>query len=239
MGSASIILAVPGNQNDCGKTNVANNIGTFPEDPLSNLRSRLPQELVDHIRDDFLDAALLPGHFLLLIRDQESYSWHGKQPRRIARSELLTLNKRTYEEYRHRMWTDNTCVFILKGEKPTYYELVPVKGRLSDPDDYLASYIENEEDLSWAGPGIGLNYEDAAEDQIYDLDLQLHERSLRGISVYLVQSCLWSPSMGVFGKRVTLVNTYGLDGFNEVLAPPKRDLHYTLDGSPKDVEANE
>ena len=88
-----------------------------------------------------------------------------------------------------------------------------MKGPLSDPDDYLSSYIEEGEDLIWAKPEVGPDYEDAAEDQTFDLDLQLHERSLMGITVYLLLSCLWPPSIRVFGDKLTLVNAFGLDGY--------------------------
>ncbi|KAI4265549.1 MAG: hypothetical protein L6R38_009337 [Xanthoria sp. 2 TBL-2021] len=133
-----------------GNDNIAaTNNGPVQENPLSNLRSRLPQELVDQIRYDFLDAALLPGYFSPHLWNQESYIWDEKPVRRIARPGMLTLNKRTYETYRHRIWTDNTCVHVLKGEESKYCELIPVKGHLSNPYDYLTSYFDNEGEFCW------------------------------------------------------------------------------------------
>ncbi|KAI4258796.1 MAG: hypothetical protein L6R42_004897, partial [Xanthoria sp. 1 TBL-2021] len=193
METASKLPTVLHKQHTDNESIAAMNNDPIQENPLSSLRSRLPQELVDQIRDAFLDLALLPGHFVPQIRDQETYSWNEKQARRIARPDLLTLNRSIYKRYHHRMWTDNTCVFISKDKNPKYYELIPVEGRLSDPYDYLNSYIDNEEDLSWSKQPLREYREDAQEPievhQVYATALQLHESSARNLGWHLLCAC--------------------------------------------------
>lgn len=122
------------------------------ESPLTNLRSRLPQELVDQIRHHFLDAALLPGYFFPQKSwRQESHTWNGKLSRRIARTNLLTLNKIVYEAYRHRVWTDNTCVYMMRREEPKYCEIITVKGHI------CMDLIEYQEGIRWLDGWVGEN----------------------------------------------------------------------------------
>lgn len=122
------------------------------ESPLTNLRSRLPQELVDQIRNHFLDAALLPGYFFPQKSwGQESHAWNGKPSCRIARTNLLTLNKIVYEAYRHRVWTDNICVYMMRREEPKYCEIIIVKGHI------CMDLIGYEKGLRWLDVWVARN----------------------------------------------------------------------------------
>lgn len=137
----------------------ADNANTAPtcnepvqENPLTNLRSRLPQELVDQIRHHFLDAALLPGYiFPQKSWGQDSHTWNGKPSRRIARTNLLTLNKRVYEAYRHLVWTDNICVYMMRREEPKYCEIITVKGHI------CMDLIGYEKGLRWLDVWVARN----------------------------------------------------------------------------------
>lgn len=130
----------------------ANNDNPVQESPLTNLRSRLPQELVDQIRHHFLDAALLPGYiFPQKSWGEQSHTWNGKPSRRIARTDLLTLNKIVYEAYRHRVWTDNICVYMMRREEPKYCEIIIVKGHIS------MDLIEYQKGIRWLDGWVAEN----------------------------------------------------------------------------------
>ncbi|KAL8665765.1 MAG: hypothetical protein Q9168_007635 [Polycauliona sp. 1 TL-2023] len=93
---------------------------------------RLPQELIDMIKEELLEVLFCPGYYLPQVHDQATYTWR-LQTHDIARPELLRLNKEIYNRYQLRMWMENTCVVKMKSG--LYFELVPVYGHLRDAND--------------------------------------------------------------------------------------------------------
>ncbi|KAL8728467.1 MAG: hypothetical protein Q9166_005365 [cf. Caloplaca sp. 2 TL-2023] len=142
------------------KSSVAKTANRNREYQVIDLRTRLPQELVDKIKEVFFERVFYPGYHFPQLRDEEAYIWKGKQYDKAhwqllkqythTRPELLTLSKDIYSKYKLRLWTENTCVVkTTLTDSGRYCELIPVKGHMLDCGDYLKSACKEDRDTAW------------------------------------------------------------------------------------------
>ncbi|KAL8881369.1 MAG: hypothetical protein Q9192_007812 [Flavoplaca navasiana] len=114
-------------------------------DRLLNRMLQLPQELVDLIKEQLLELFFCPGYHLPQILTQDYHKWNRKT-RRIARPEMLLLNRSIYDRYAQRMWSENACA--VKTKAGPYVELIPVHGPLDHYKDRFAYIVEQKKEES-------------------------------------------------------------------------------------------
>ncbi|KAL8868394.1 MAG: hypothetical protein Q9198_008193, partial [Flavoplaca austrocitrina] len=114
-------------------------------DRLLNRMLELPQELVDLIKEQLLELFFCPGYYLPQILNQDYHKWN-KKTHRIARPEMLLLNRSIYHRYAQRMWSENTCA--VKTKAGPYAELIPSHGPLDHYNDRFAYIVEQKKEES-------------------------------------------------------------------------------------------
>ncbi|KAL8838321.1 MAG: hypothetical protein Q9176_005132 [Flavoplaca citrina] len=114
-------------------------------DRLLSRMLELPQELVDLIKEQLLELFFCPGYYLPQILNQDYHKWN-KKTHRIARPEMLLLNRSIYHRYAQRMWSENTCA--VKTKAGPYAELIPSHGPLDHYNDRFAYIVEQKKEES-------------------------------------------------------------------------------------------
>ncbi|KAL8772404.1 MAG: hypothetical protein Q9209_002355 [Squamulea sp. 1 TL-2023] len=115
-------------------------------DALVNLIHRkLPPELVNQIEETVYEMVFCPGYVYIDVSGFQNALIVFHMLDKLARPELLCLSKDLHRRYSVRLWTENIC--IIKTESQKYLEIIPVRGHLDDPLNFLFSIGEREEHI--------------------------------------------------------------------------------------------